>query len=123
MSILEGELAAAVAGMLLDAEVPYEVTITRTTTTPADPYDPDSTGTTTVTDHVGRGWTEQYSDESRDGTLIDQDDVRVMVLTTTIDIEPTDDGTDKLAVHGQTFTIMSVQRDASGTFFVIQGRA
>ena len=121
MSILQGELASEVAANLIDADVPYDIVVTRATEGDRDPYDPDGETTVTITEHVGKGWVEQYSDEARDGTLIDDRDVRVMILTSTIDIVPTD-STDSVTAEGSVFNIQSVHRDASGALHVVQAR-
>src|SRR5882672_4458245 len=101
MSILEGDLAEAVTAALTDAGVPYAVTVTRTTPGTPNPSTPWIPGVPVVTPHACRGWTEAYDDATVDGTVIDAKDVKVLVLASTVDIEPRD--TDTITVAGATF--------------------
>lgn len=120
-SILSGELAEAVTGALEAERVPDALSVTRTI---PGTYDPGTgtTGPDTVTVHACRGWVESYDDDTIDGTRINASDVRVMVLTTSIDVEPSDD-TDTITVNGEVLSILSVKHDASGALFIVQARA
>lgn len=122
MSILEGQLADEVTAALDAADVPYAITVTRTVTgEPGEnPWDPP--GEEVITPYPCRGWVENYDDDALAGTLIDARDVRVMILTTSISIEPTD-STDTITVEGRELAIINVKHDASGALFVIQARA
>jgi hypothetical protein len=120
MSILSGELAETIGDALIDADIPFDIVITRTFYTEGpNPWEP---GEEVSTAYPCRGWVENYSDDAVSGTLIDARDVRVMVLTTSISIVPTD-VTDRVAIGGRTFTIINVKHDASGALYVIQARA
>ena len=122
MSILEGSLASDVAAALEAASVPFDITIVRTTIGPSDPATPWLPGPATTTTHAGRGWTETYDDATIDGTVIDAKDVKVVILTSTIDIVPTD-ATDTITVDGATLVIINVKRDASGALFILRARS
>jgi hypothetical protein len=120
MSILEGQLADEVTAALDAADVPYAITVTRTVTEPGEEeWDPP---VEVVTNYPCRGWVENYDDDDLTGTVIDQRDVRVMILTTSITIIPTDD-TDTITVEGRQLSIINVKHDASGALFIIQARA
>lgn len=121
-SILEGELADEVTAALDAADVPYAITVTRTVPggPGENPWDPPTDDTTV--DYPCRGWVENYDDDNVNGTLIDARDVRVMILTTSTTIVPTDT-TDTITVEGRTLSIINVKHDASGALFIIQARA
>lgn len=118
-SILEGELADEVAEALGVARIPMAVTVRVTT---YGEYDP-STGTggeTTYVDHACQGWPESYGEDTIDGTRIRSSDLKVMVLTPTIGVEP---GTsDQVIVAGEVYSIINMTRDASGALYEIQAR-
>ncbi|ORE88179.1 hypothetical protein [Aurantimonas sp. 22II-16-19i] len=116
VSILEGELAAIVTDALTDANIPRDVTVTRTM--PGDPYDPDDMGETV--DYAGRGWIELYSDADRDGQVVGVTDVKVMILVTTIAVIPSQQ--DTITVGGETYQVITAARDASGALFIVQAR-
>jgi hypothetical protein len=119
-SILEGQLADEVTAALVAAGVPYAITVTRTETIqPPEEWLPPEEITT---DYPCRGWVENYDDDSLTGTVIDARDVRVMILTASITIAPTD-ATDTITVEGRQMSIVNVKRDASGTLFIVQARA
>lgn len=119
VSILQGELAQTITEALLDANVPFDIIVRRTTTVPGpEPWDPPVETTTT---YPCRGWVENYDDDTVTGTLIDARDVQVMILTTSIAVEPTD--TDTITIEGRELSIVNVKHDASGVLFIIQARA
>lgn len=122
MSILEGSLASKVAAALEAAHVPRDLTLTRIVAGESEPSTPWIPGAPTITTHPGRGWTESYDDTTVDGTLVDAKDVKVLVLASTIDIEP-QDVTDSVTIGGETLTVVNVKRDASGALFILQARA
>ncbi|SKA28424.1 hypothetical protein [Consotaella salsifontis] len=116
-SILEGELAELVTDALTDANVPRDIVVTRTL--PGNPYDPDG-GSGGTADYVGKGWVENYADADRDGALIGISDVRVIILTTTIAIAPSE--ADSVTVGGETYQVINAARDASGALYELQAR-
>lgn len=120
MSLLEGEIAAIVNESLEGANVPYDIVITRTVTTGGDPWTPGS-GTTTTVNHSCRGFEDEYKAHERDGTLIQANDTRVLVLAPSIDIDP--NGADSITVRGKTYAIINAVLDAAGATWIIQGRA
>lgn len=116
-SILEGELASQVADALSVARVPYALTIVVTIPGGGPDYDPDPP---TYEGHACQGWSESYADDEVDGTRIEMTDTRVMVLTSTLDIEPTT--ADAVTVGDSTYSIINLKRDASGAVLEIQAR-
>ena len=120
MSILQGDLADDVTAALDAAGVPYALVVSRTTTTGGDPWDPGS-GETTTTDYACSGWLDSYGLDLIDGTIIQSGDVRVIILQSSIAIDPAP--ADTVTIDGQTYTIISVKADPAGTLWDVQARA
>lgn len=119
MSILEGELAATITAALLDAGIPFDVTVTRTEQ--GTIYDPVSgTYPETTTHYSCKGFVEAYSDLLRSTGVVGPGDVKVVVLAPTLSITPRP--TDKVTARGQTFTIIAVSPDPAVATIELQAR-
>jgi hypothetical protein len=116
-SILEGELADEVAEALGVARIPTVVTIRVTIPGGGPSYDPEPP---TFAYHPCQGWPESYDDDQVDGTRIASSDLKIMVLTPSIDIEPTT--SHSVIANGLVYSILAVKRDASGALYEIQAR-
>lgn len=121
-SILEGELAELVTEALEAERVPVAITVTRTIPGEPNPDTPWIPAEPTITPYPCRGWVEAYDDDAINQTLIDARDVKVMVLTTSIAIIPTD-ATDTITLNARDYAIVNVKHDASGALYIIQARA
>ena len=119
MSILD-QLAEDVSNALIAEGVADTVIVTRSETIGDTPYDPGS-GETTQVEYTCQGWRDQYEQDMRDGTLIQANDVRVMIVASTLSITPTT--ADDITIDGRTFGIVSVQRDPAGALWDVQARA
>lgn len=120
-SILQGDLADEVTAALDAAGVPYALTVTRIEPGEPDPETPWIPGEDTPVPHACSGWVDQYALADIDGTTVLSTDTRVMIVLSSLDIEPTT--ADTITVSGVTYTIISVRRDAAGALWDIQGRA
>ena len=69
-SILEGELAQTIADALTDADIPYDVTITRTVPGEPDPETPWIPGEPVVTNYACQGFTETFEADYISGGLV-----------------------------------------------------
>lgn len=123
-SILDGELAEAIADALDEASIPQSITVTRTTVTDdPTPWAPGS-GDETIEQvpHACKGWRDSYDAAyaAASGGSVLATDVKVIVLATTLDIEPTT--SDTVTVGGSTWAIISVSRDAAGATWELQAR-
>ena len=116
-SILEGELAETISEALIDADIPYAVTITRTEDVGGPPWDP----VTEDVEYACQGFTEEYTALELSGTLIQAHDVKVVVLAPTLTITPT--VADKVTVRGQTYSIINVSPDPALATIALQARA
>lgn len=116
-SPLEGSLAKAIGNGLKGLF--YDATLTRTTVTGGDPYDPGS-GTTTTETFACQAFEDTYSTFERQNTLIQAGDVKVVVLATTLATTPTT--ADKITTRGVTRSIVSVERDPAGATWTCQVR-
>ncbi|MCT8999121.1 hypothetical protein [Chelativorans intermedius] len=114
-SILQGEIAAEIVAALEAERVPYALTLVRQETG-GDPWDP------IIVDvpYDCRGWRDDYSLDERDGTLIQQDDVRVFIIASSLAIEPTT--ADTISLAGVSHSIVSVKRDPAGALWEVQAR-
>lgn len=118
-SNLEGELANAISAALEDAAIPYGLTVSRTVMIPGpNPWDPEEESTTHYT---GRGFADEYDNSYRTGGLIEQGDIRVIVVADTIAIEPA--AGDKVTVRGVTYNVVSVSADPALATWSLQARA
>jgi len=107
MSILEGEQAETIAEALLDADVPFAMSLTRITVLPGpDPWTPGEEVTETF---ECLGFIETYSDLLQAGTLIQEGDRKAVILTTTLNTTPA--LTDLLIVDSRAYSIMSIGYD------------
>lgn len=118
MSILEGELAEAIADGLAGAGLLSDVVVTRATATGGPSYSP----TLTRTDYPCRGWRDAYTLDERaaDPTILTTD-IKALIVASTLAIEPRAD--DRITVKGQTFGIMNASIDAASALWIVQGRA
>lgn len=120
MSILEGELAQTITDALLDADIPYTVTINRTEPGAPDPETPWIPGDPTLVAYECMGFTEQFSADYISGGLVQADDVRVVILATTLAISPA--LSDTVTVRGQTLAIIRISPDPALATIALQAR-
>lgn len=121
MSILEGELAQTITDALLDADIPYGVTITRTVPGEPDPETPWIPGEDTVTAYECMGFTETFEADFISGGLVQANDVKVVILPLTLTTTP--ELTDYVTVRGKTYTIISIRPDPALATIALQARA
>jgi hypothetical protein len=118
-SILEGELADTIGDALLDAAIPLDVVIMRSTPgviiDPADPPPP------TITDHACKGFVDTYTDALRAASLVQADDVKVVIVAKTIDIVPKP--LDIVMVRTKTYTVITVSTDPALALYELQARS
>jgi hypothetical protein len=121
VSILEGELAQTITDALLDADIPYDVTVWRTVPGEPDPETPWIPGEPTTTSYVGKGFTETFSADYISGGLVEANDLKVVILIPTLAITP--ELSDVVTVRGQTYTIISISPDPALATVALQVRA
>lgn len=117
-SILEGELAATITAALIDASIPYAITVTRTIPGGGPDYDPDPP---TYVDYACQGFVEDFSEFLKATTLIEAGDVKVVVLLPTIAIMP--EPGDTVTVRGKVYTIINASPDPALATIELQARA
>lgn len=132
-SLLEGDLAAAITEALTSGDVPYAVTVTRSTPGEVDPDEPWVIPTPVLVAYDARGWEENYTADELDNTTILSTDVRVVVLLSTIakatgassgapaTIMPAVG--DGVTVRGKSYSVISVQTDPALATVSLQVRA
>lgn len=119
MSVLEGEWQDEVSAALINAAVPYALTVTRTEYGP--PPEPGEPGEEVTTNHSCLGWVDTYTQDLIDGTLIQTSDRRIMILANSLPIEPT--MADTITAKGTTYVLASIKIDPAGVCWDIQARA
>jgi hypothetical protein len=118
-SILEGEIAETIADALIDAAIPLDIVVTRSTpgvgSDPADPPPP------TLTDYACKGFTDVFSDSFLAGGLVQRGDIKVVVVADTLAIEPAPG--DQVTIRGKTYTVADVSADAALALYELQAHA
>jgi hypothetical protein len=122
VSILDGELADTIADALIDAAIPFAVTITRSGTTGGDPADPGS-GTTVTTDYPCQGFVDSYSAFDVANSLVLAGDVKIVVIANSLDMPSQPSPGDIVTARGRSYSIINVSADPALALFEIQGRA
>lgn len=115
VSILEGELAQALVDGLIEAGIPYALSVVRLT-----PPDPIEGGDPTETAYPCQGWRDEYALDNIDGTVIQRSDVRVFIIASSLSIEPT--ASDTVTIEGVSYAVVSVGIDPAGTAWDVQAR-
>lgn len=126
MSILLGELATTISEALIDANVPYELTIPRTEQEPPPPDWPtweEWTGEEITTLHKMQGFVETYSELLIAAGAVQADDVKIVVLKPTIPAEITIELTDIVQAQGKSYTILGISEDPAGATVELRARA
>lgn len=119
-SILDDEIAATIADALTNAGLPLDVTLVRTTPGTPDPETPWIPAPPIVTNHACKGWTDRFTEEWQAGTAILAGDVRVFIIATTLDVEPSPG--DVVTVRGDSRTVISVSADPALASWDLQAR-
>jgi len=120
VSPLQGALAARIGRAF--ANIFYEATVQRTLMTgPIDPGKPQTPGARTTVSYPCKGIVDTYSDYAIAETLVDAQDRKILILATSISIEPTDG--DRVVIRGETYMIISVKTDPAKAVWELQCRA
>lgn len=117
-SLLDGKIAKLVASGLKAANIPYALTLTRTVPGNGPPHNPGSPTTQT---YAAQGFVDDYRADQRDGTIVMQNDRKIVVLAQTIRTTPVP--LDKITARGIQYTVISVQADPALATFTCQVRA
>lgn len=120
-SILEGELAQTIAEALLDADIPFDVVITRTVPGEVDPEQPWIEPEPEVLTFTCKGFTETFSADYISAGLVQADDVKVVILAPTLATTP--QLSDVVTVRGQAYTIIRIIPDPALATIALQARA
>ncbi|MBX9823520.1 MAG: hypothetical protein K2Y27_00860 [Xanthobacteraceae bacterium] len=115
--LLDGELADGIGNALLDADLALDITLARTTPGGGPSYDPDPS---TVTTYPAKGFTDTFSESYLAGGLVEAGDVKIVIIATTLAIEPAPG--DRATIKGETYTVVSVSADPARALFDLQGR-
>lgn len=125
MSILLGELAKTISEALIDANVPYEIVVPRTTQTepPEDwPTWEPWPGETVTVEHKMQGFVVDYDEALIAAGVVQMGDVRIVILQPTIPAGLTIGLTDIVQAQGKTFTILNIGEDPAGATLELRAR-
>lgn len=118
-SILEGELAQTIADALLDAEIPFDIVVSRSTT--ADGPNQWTPGAAVTTTYACKGFVEDWSIEYIAAGMVQANDLRVVIFAATLAIAP--EPGDTVTVRGKSYGVLTVSPDPAVATFVMQVRA
>jgi hypothetical protein len=115
-SFLEGSLARTIGAAF--SGIFYAATVTRLTPGAGPAHDP---GPSTPTDYTCKGMVETYKAHEIDGTHIQANDRKVIVLATSIGIVPRPG--DKVTIRGATYTVTAFDPDPALATYTLNARA
>lgn len=119
-SILEGELAATIADALLDADIPFTVTVSRTVLGEVDPETPWIEPEEVTTHYACKGFVETFSSDYIAGGLVEANDVKIIILPSTLSI--TVELTDHVTARGIQYSIVNISTDPALATVELQAR-
>lgn len=120
MSMLEGEIAEIVSDALESANLPIDIVVSRTTAADPDPSTPWIPGTPTTVNYACRGFVDDYRADQIDGSVIQRNDRKVIVLTPSLAITPVPG--DSVTARGETLTVINVRADPALATWELQSR-
>lgn len=112
MSLLQGEIAEMVADGLASADLPYAMTIARTTQEPppADwPSWQEWTAPITTTEYVFQGWVDQFDNSLIAAGVVDATDTKICIVQRDMPFRP--ELTDTIVARGEVYTILDITED------------
>jgi len=122
VSILDGELAELIYDALEGADVPYGLTLIRSVPgSTAPPYSAHNPGSATTQTFGCRGFIDDYRADQRDGTIIQVNDRKVIVLAPSLSVTPAPQ--DKITARGTQYVVVSVRADPAMATWTIQARS
>lgn len=124
MSLLEGDLAQIIGDALTGADLTYELVIPRTTREPRPPDWPTWQhweGETVTVHHSCQGFVDTYSEFLIASGVVQAGDVKIVIVQTTLQIEPK--LTDVIIARGKTYTIIDMSEDPARATLEVKARA
>lgn len=121
MGLLDGDIAALVSDGLDAADLPLDLTLTRTVAGTPDPDEPWLPVTPTTTTYACRGFEDNYSAYYIANGLVQEGDRKIMILTPSLSITPQPG--DTITSRGQAFTVIGVKADPARALWECQARA
>jgi hypothetical protein len=122
MGLLDGDIAALVSDGLEAAELPLDLTLTRTVAGTPDPDEPWVPVTPTTTAYPCRGFEDSYSAYYLANQLVQEGDRKIVILAQSLAVTP--EPGDQITSRGETFTIVGpVKTDPARAAWECQARA
>jgi len=121
MGLLDGELAEIIGDALDAADLTYSVTLTRTVPGIVDPAKLWIPPTDTTEQFTCMGFVDAYRRDLVDGTNIQADDFKVVIVATSLQTEPKPG--DVIMARGQSFTVITATPDPAMATWEVQSRS
>jgi hypothetical protein len=120
MSILDGSFAEEVADALDAACIPHALTVSRSVIPDSPPYDPFDPPPPVLVEYACRGFVDEFTADYRAGGLVESGDVKVVIVATSLEIDPQPG--DTVTAKGKTYSAISVSADPAGATWSVQAR-
>lgn len=104
MSVLEDEIAELVADGLAAADVPYDMTVTRTVPGVVDPEEPWVEVPPTTEEYACQGFIDSYSNYWIAQGVVEAGDRKISIVAKTLSTVPVQG--DTITARGETYTIV-----------------
>ena len=118
MSILSGELADTIGDALIDADIPFDVVLTRYEPGGGPDYDPLPP---IAVDYQCQGFVDTFGESYLATGLIESGDVKVVIIATTLAIEPSVG--DSVTARGKSYSVLKVSADPALALYELQARS
>lgn len=121
MGLLDGDIASLVSEGLEAADLPLDLTLTRTTAGTPDPDQPWVAVSDTETAYSCRGFEDTYSAYYLANQLVQEGDRRIMIIAESLSVTPQPG--DRITSRGEIFTIVGpVKADPARALWECQCR-
>lgn len=117
MGLLDGELAQIVGEAFDEAGIFWDASLSRETAGAGPEWNP---GSPTSVNYSCKAITDTYSERLRAEGLIKADEVKVLILATSLSVEPKP--ADKVTIRGETYTVLEVSTDPAKAVWVCKAK-
>lgn len=120
MSLLEGELADIIGNALVEANIPYDMTVIRMEPGPGNPDRPWEPGEPVPVEHPCKGFTDVYNVHEQSASVIQSGDIKIVIIANTLSITP--EPNMSVQARGVTYRVIEVSPDPALATYQVQAR-
>lgn len=120
MSLLEGELANIIGDALVEANIPYDLTVIRMEPGQGNPDRPWEPGEPVAVSYGCLGFVDTYTVHEQSASIIQAGDVKIVVVANTLGFAP--EPNMHVSARGQVYRVVDASPDPALATYVIQGR-